>query len=128
MSPANMYDIKPDNDTLGGRLVRARDSSGMSASELAKHVGVKKVTLEAWEADRSEPRSNRLSMLAGILGVSPTWLLHGIGTSPQGETFADEIRLLRRQLAQLRELHEKTGEALVGVENAIVGLEVRGEE
>ena len=27
----------------------------------------------------SEPRANRLSMLAGLLGVSVMWLLHGEG-------------------------------------------------
>lgn len=71
-----------DFDTLGGRLARARAVQESSLSEIAELVGVEKKTLEAWEHDRSVPRSNRLTMLAGILGTSPSWLLFGRGASP----------------------------------------------
>jgi len=56
-----------------------------SVSEIAELVGVEVETLEAWEHDRATPRSNRLTMLAGILGASPSWLLFGRGASPAFE-------------------------------------------
>jgi transcriptional regulator with XRE-family HTH domain len=65
--------------TFGDRLAGAREASGMTQAQLAKNLGVKLSTLKAWEQDLSEPRANRLSMLAGLLNVSIMWLLNGEG-------------------------------------------------
>ena len=65
--------------TFGDRLAGAREVSGMTQGQLAKNLGVKLSTLKAWEQDLSEPRANRLSMLAGLLNVSIMWLLNGEG-------------------------------------------------
>ena len=125
MPATDMFATRKDNDTLAGRLTRARDAAGITTAQLAKSLGVKKATLEAWEADRSEPRSSRINMLSGILNVSPTWLLHGVGNSPLSETISDELHILRGRLAQLRDLHEKTGELIVSIGNSIDRLEAR---
>ncbi len=71
-----------DGDTLGGRIWRARDATGLSTKELASKLGVRNDTIASWERDRAEPRANRLFMLAGVLGVSPAWLMAGIGRAP----------------------------------------------
>lgn len=79
----------PDAATFGDRLAAARDAAGMSQKQLSKRLGVKLSTLNAWENDLSEPRANRLSMLAGILNVSIIWLLTGEGeglSAPEDET------------------------------------------
>ena len=65
--------------TFGDRLSAAIEKSGMTQKLVAKRLGIKLVTLKSWEQDVSEPRANRLSMLAGLLGVSVMWLLHGEG-------------------------------------------------
>jgi transcriptional regulator with XRE-family HTH domain len=75
---------------------------------------VKVKTIRAWENDRSEPRANRLQMLAGILGVSIMWLLNGEGDGLEGpETPEDmpddmaeilkDMRSLKVEQAQLAE-------------------------
>lgn len=64
-----------DGDTLGGRIWRARDAAKLSIKELAVRVGVRGETISAWERDRAEPRTNRLFMLASVLGVTPAWLI-----------------------------------------------------
>lgn len=69
-------------DTIGGRLVRARKAKGLTVSQLARGLGIKTQTLQGWETDRSSPRSNRLAMLAGVLNVSPAWVLTGRGEAP----------------------------------------------
>ena len=85
MPSTDMTTKTGDFDTLGGRLSRARASQNSSLPDIAELVGVEEQTLEAWEHDRATPRSNRLTMLAGILGASPSWLLFGRGTSPISE-------------------------------------------
>lgn len=69
----------PDAATFGDRLAAARDAAGMTQGDLARRLGVKLKTLQSWENDVAEPRANRLSMTAGLLGVSMVWLITGEG-------------------------------------------------
>ena len=105
-----------DGDTLGGRIWRARDATGLSTKELASKLGVRSDTISSWERDRAEPRANRLFMLAGVLGVTPAWLMAGIGRAPDdntGDASGDE---LRKQLDLVKKLHEQTAEAIAALE------------
>jgi transcriptional regulator with XRE-family HTH domain len=93
-----------DSRTLGGRLQEARERQGLTVSETAKLSGVQSKTIKNWELDRSEPRSNKLVHLAGVLGVSMSYLLDGQtgdGPLPQ-KTKADVIGLI----AELEERSE----------------------
>ena len=65
----------PNATTFGDRVAGAREQAGMSQADLAKRLGVKLKTLKSWEDDLSEPRANKLSMMAGMLNVSLLWLL-----------------------------------------------------
>lgn len=102
----------PDYDTLGGRISRARDALDLTTSQLARRLGVKTDTVHAWETDRSEPRANRVTMLAGVLGVSPTWLLNGIGEAPHMPVVHSEMRVLVTQLSKLKKSHAAMGEMI----------------
>ena len=114
---ADQYEWDDDVATLGDRLARARDAAGMSQSQLARRLGVKLQTLRNWEADRSEPRANRLQMLSGLLNISFVWLMTGVA---QEDAQAPEEELpagLADILAELRELRvvqsqlaERTGQ------------------
>lgn len=84
-SAATSQFARPGNDagdTVGNRLTRAREARGLTKSQLARGLGVKTQTLHGWEAGRNSPRANRLTMLAGVLNVSPTWILTGHGEDP----------------------------------------------
>jgi transcriptional regulator with XRE-family HTH domain len=109
----NIYEQKPDMDTMGGRLSRARDATGLTEKDLAWRLGVKVATVRGWERDRSQPATHRLTMLSGLLNVSISWLLHGVGVAPVdpvGRIAADKVA---DQLQKLKTLHAKTG-ALIG--------------
>ena len=58
----------------------AREKSNLSQQELAQRLVVKNSTIKSWENDNSEPRANRLSMLAGLLNESITWLISAEGS------------------------------------------------
>ena len=90
-------------DTLGGRIIHARELQSLSTAQLARRVGVKTATLHKWETDCAEPRSNRLLTLAGILNVSPTWLLTGAGESPVDGLDETEIMHIRASVERMRQ-------------------------
>lgn len=107
----------PESATFGDRVAGAREAAGMSRSQLARRLGVKKATVQAWEEDLSEPRANRLSMMAGLLNVSIMWLLTGEGegmsapgdvteTEPDLSGVVAELRAIR---ADMRANAERAG-------------------
>ncbi len=90
-------------DTLGGRIVHAREAQELTTSQLARRLGIKTETLHDWETDRAEPRSNRLLILAGLLSVSPTWLLTGAGEAPTDGLTETEMMQIRETIERIRE-------------------------
>lgn len=90
-------------DTLGGRIVHAREAQELTTSQLARRMGIKTETLHDWETDRAEPRSNRLLILAGLLSVSPTWLLTGAGEAPNDALTETEMMQIRETIERIRE-------------------------
>lgn len=113
----NIFEQKPDNDTFGGRFSRARDAAGLTTKELAWRLGIKSATVNAWETDRSQPGSRRLALLSGLLGVSLSWLLHGVGIGPIQAESSDSDEALEVRLAKLKQLHVETGHLLGQIES-----------
>lgn len=107
--PTDWY--SDDAATFGDRMTAARDMTGLSQNELAARLGVKDKTIKAWENDTSEPRANKLQMLAGVLNVSMRWLLTGEGdgvSSPE-----DQVELSADVSALLAEMRELRGQAVI---------------
>lgn len=109
--------------TFGDRLAAAREAAGMSQAELARRLGVKLKTVTGWENDTSEPRANRLQMLAGMLSVSIRWLLtgEGEGLAEPGEAAAvpAEARALLGELRALKAELGQTAERLGRIEKRL---------
>jgi transcriptional regulator with XRE-family HTH domain len=97
------------DDTLGGRISSARDAAGIAIELLASQLGVRKETMLAWESDRSEPRPSRLIKLAGILGVSPMWLMTGAGEGPGELSDERALQALKIELARLQSAYQEMG-------------------
>ena len=96
--------------TLGDRIAGAREAAGLSQSGLARGLGVKLATVQAWENDRADPRANKLQMAAGMLNVSVGWLLTGDGAGPAGPVEArSRLAEARAALSELRRLREEMG-------------------
>lgn len=110
-------------DTLGGRISFARESAGLSEEEAARRLGVLAESWIAWERDRDAPRANRLATMAGILGVSLSWLIGGAGDGPQDRPASDgpsddraellrELRQASRDVAALNRRMDEIAEGL----------------
>lgn len=94
----------PESTTFGDRVAGAREQAGMSQAELARRLGVKVKTLKGWEDDLSEPRANKLSMMAGLLNVSLLWLLSGEGEGPDAPDAVELSRDVVEMLTEIRDL------------------------
>ncbi|MBY6135116.1 helix-turn-helix transcriptional regulator [Nocardioides marinus] len=105
----------PDAATFGDRVAAAREAAGMTQAQLARRLGIKKATLMGWEQDLSEPRANKLTMMAGVLNVSMSWLLTGEGEGmsepASGDVdlgdFAGVLRELRALRGEMRNNAER---------------------
>lgn len=122
-----MDDAYYDDDaaTFGDRMAAARDALGLTQAKLAQRLGVKTATIAAWEADRSEPRANRLQMLAGLLNVSMVWLLTGVGEGVSPPTSDDRDAELAAVLGELRATrmqHVRVGERLARLEKRLQAM------
>lgn len=93
-----------DAATFGDRLAAAREAAGLSQKVMAERLGVKFGTYRNWEDDASEPRANRLTMLAGMLGVSMRWLMTGEGQGPDLDETGDVSTDVRLILAEMRDV------------------------
>jgi transcriptional regulator with XRE-family HTH domain len=113
----------PDAATFGDRLAAAREAAGMTQKQLSKRLGVKLSTLNGWENDLSEPRANRLSMMAGILNVSIMWLLTGEGeglSAPEDEaTITPEVNDLLVEIRDLKAQISSSADRLGRVEKKL---------
>jgi transcriptional regulator with XRE-family HTH domain len=120
----NIFEESPDIDTFGGRLSRAIDASELTTKDLARRLGVRKATVHAWETDRSQPGSHRLTKLAGMLGVSLSWLLHGVGIGPSEPSEDEAAEAVGEQLARLKLLHLETGQLIGRIQGDLDRLAV----
>ena len=79
--------------TLGARIAQARremavrEERDVTASEVAKAVGVTNTSMSEWENDKKAPREGALAKLADYLGVTPAYLRYGVlpGSAQPGE-------------------------------------------
>ncbi|WP_299207267.1 helix-turn-helix domain-containing protein [uncultured Tateyamaria sp.] len=91
--------------TFGDRVAGAREQAGMTQKQLAKRLGVRLATLRAWEDDLSEPRANRLSMIAGLLNVSMMWLINGEGEGLDAPVVEEPLTAdMRDLLTEVRDM------------------------
>jgi transcriptional regulator with XRE-family HTH domain len=127
-SDKTIFDHSRDNDTLGGRIGRARESAALDAKQAAVQLGVSIETWDNWENDRDEPRANRLAMLAGFLNVSPSWLLFGMGEPPSSNSVSEVSRQLEERLAAIERSHRETGRMITLMRDTLSRLARHEEE
>lgn len=107
--------IVGDSTSVGGRIKAARQSAGLSQTELAEGLGVKQQSVARWESDGSLPSAHRLGTIARLLQVPVEALLEPAHHVPleRHVKVSDKTRLraLERRMdnleAAIRELLER---------------------
>jgi len=118
-----MDDYSEGAATFGDRLALAREAQNLTAEQLARRLGLRTETLQNWEADRSEPRANRLQMLAGFLNVSMVWLLTGEGEGApavgQADNVPAQVKALLDEVRDIRMMSARATERLSRMEKRL---------
>ena len=78
-------DLADADADVGSRIATARETAGMDRTAFGAQLGVREETVEAWESGSQAPRSNKLAAIAGVLGVSLSWLMIGRGVAPRDQ-------------------------------------------
>jgi len=110
------------NMELAARIVAAREVLGLNTEQLAQRIGATVATVAGWEAGKSQPRTNRLVTLAGILGVSPSWLLSGLGDGPVTVTPETRMEALGNGILELRTLSSRIADQVDDLEQRLALL------
>ena len=108
-------DLADSPAEVGARIAEARTNAEMTRDDLGQHLGVRAATVARWERGGSTPRPNHLDRIAGVLGVSLTWLVMGRGEAPAD----DELDEVRQELAVVRRTLQ---EALAAVDRMSMRL------
>ena len=80
--------LDTSQDGLINRIVMARVAGEMSYAAINRRSGVSLEAMRRWELRLNEPRLDLLLRYAEGVGVSPAWLILGIGPSPLKEVEA----------------------------------------
>lgn len=122
---AELFDTdgEPDLDdavtAVGRRIRTARESAGIDAGDLASRLGVQVSTVDAWESGAETLSGHRLARVAGLLGVSLSWILVGHGVEPTDRDHA--VSEMRAALIHARTQLNGTLEELEARLDVLVG-------
>ncbi len=116
--------VELGESTLGGRILVAREARSLSPAQLATRIGVLTKTIKNWENDNSEPRTNKLQMLAGVLSVPPMWLLAGGDASGlEVDINVEETAGIAGKLDRLVELHQQSAKLIYELQSEVCRLQ-----
>ena len=111
--------------SLGNRIKQARDAKDYSLTQLSRRLAVTPATLKKWEAGQSDPRTNKIIMLAGVLGVSMPWLLDGAGEEPVSHNDDTPATILIAQkLERAHKLQQELSDILFELDQDVANLHV----
>lgn len=111
------------SDTMGARIEQARLAKGLNVTQLSRRIAVKPTTLKNWEADRSEPRANKMAMVAGVLGVSVQWLLEGGEELPSYEEQLPGSVRIAKKLELALALQQRLSQILFELESDVARMQ-----
>lgn len=83
---------------LSKKLKTARENAGLSQGQVAKILGIHKLTVDEIEADRRDVSSDELAKFSDIYEVSIEWLM----SSEEDNEFKEKVKLTARGLSNLK--------------------------
>ncbi|MEQ8441901.1 MAG: helix-turn-helix transcriptional regulator [Alphaproteobacteria bacterium] len=106
----NTAEAANEDSGIAFRIREAREARNWTIEQFAQRIGVTPDTVADWESGDRDPRSNRIIMLAGVLGVSAHWLLDGSDAfAPTDDadpkvTMQAQVDAMRVKLAEVQQM------------------------
>ena len=95
-----MIDLEKKAQQIAARARTARENSGLSQGQAAKKLGISRPSLTESEAGRRKISAAELAAMAGMYGVSISWL--ACEGTKESDPDRDRIELAARDLAKLK--------------------------
>lgn len=67
--------VAADSAAMSDRIREARQEAGLTQVDVARAMGLKQQSVQAWEAGRTRPGADKLAALASVLGTTVDALL-----------------------------------------------------
>lgn len=80
------------------RITYAIECCDKQQDVIAEEMGVTQQTVSDWKTGKTSPRINKLDKLAKVCGVSPTWLIAGVGSMFSEYSEADLRKSIKEKL------------------------------
>ena len=87
--------------SLSQRIAEARKAAGLTQTEVARRLGIRPQSVQAWESGVSAPRARRLTELAQVLEVPEAFFF------AEGGGEGDSVRKLSPAGAKARRVAEE---------------------
>ncbi len=99
-SPLGIFERKKtmDDFSIKENLCKARESCGLSQSEVSVRLGINRASFIKLEKGRTRILNKQIPALARIYGISVEELLLGYAPLPEGDSFLEDRKAERQQL------------------------------
>ena len=102
-----------NSNSIGGRIAEKRKEIGLTQSELASNLSVKRETVNQWENGIRQIKGDDIVKLADALGTTTDYILRGI--NPENIDIARETGLGEKAIVRLKNLKRGNGHGPLGV-------------
>ena len=116
--------------TVGERVLALIKERGMTQKEVSIRTGIPQSTISDWRSKKINPGSEKILILAEVLGVDPAYLLSG----SEGGKYAgtNEMTVYREDedytvLMEYRQLNEENKKRLQGYLRALRDLQAENQ-
>lgn len=106
-----------NGNSIGGRIAEKRKELGLTQSELALNLSVKRETINQWENGIRQIKGEDIARLADALETTTDYILRGI--KPENLDIARETGLSDKAIEVLRKIAP-------GKEGRVVGVQAKG--
>ncbi|MBP4001526.1 helix-turn-helix transcriptional regulator [Pseudomonas koreensis] len=96
---------------IGKRITKAREKAGLNQSELARALGVKPQSVQAWESGRNVPRHKKIEAISVFLGIPIMDLIEPVRVNPVLDSPVSRLR--SDPVARRPELRQPLLESLI---------------
>jgi len=95
-------------NTLSERIKARRKDLKMTQGDVAKRIGISRVSYTQWELGETNPNGENLLKVAQVLSCTPDWIVSGKGSLNDIHENVEAAPRLKGLVPVINEVHEHT--------------------